>query len=112
MLRIFENGVAFVQNSKHKWGMINQHGAGITSFKYDQVCTFSDGMTDTCRFGYYPAFNGSKFRIRNIDSIESEKQSHLFSEGYALVGGDNKYGIDGKYKYGYIDVNGREVIRP
>lgn len=116
--KMFENGCAAV-GIDDKWGIINKSGDWIIDPVYTWTEAFSEGLAAVYVGGEwdyeYPV--GGKWGFINIkgemvippifDCVTS------FKDGISTVKvGDVAGDIDGKYKTGYIDINGNYIWEP
>lgn len=91
------NGIAAVKKG-NKWGYINKKGAVIVPIKYDSVCVW----------GFPAIFENNKWSILN--SAELIKGNTKYDKICCVSNGLYKVKRDGKY--GYINIQGNEIISP
>lgn len=89
-----------------KWGLVDIHNQPLTEFKYRYIYDFSDGLARYNignRSGYLDANGKEVVPPKYYDSMGS---SLYFNNGFAVVSKP----VDGKWKRGYINKYGEEVI--
>lgn len=138
--RPFKDGLAAVYFNE-KWGYIDSKGKIVVPIQFKQVCDFSEGLAavqnNWFNYGYidkkgkyiikpqfsWGYFSGSDLDFHNGVVLAVQKQRFFlinqkgkqiskkyvvikpFSEGLAVV-------VNSKYECGYINLQGREVIKP
>lgn len=101
-IRDFHDGLAAVQKNG-KWGFVNKKGAEVIPCKYTRVGDFSDGRA-ICEnsINVYELIDRNGELVIPFKYYVGDLFDHKFSEGLMRVS------IRGKW--GYIDVDGKEVI--
>lgn len=98
-----DNGLAIVQ-FRNFYGIIDKHGKYLVKPKYDSINKFSEGravIVEHSGFGIIDE-KGNKITKKNYNFIAK------FQEGRALF----NINVNEKNMYGYMDLNGQEVIQP
>lgn len=97
-----DNGLAVVEVGNRS-GIIDSTGKYVVVPKYESISDFSQGRAAVIDNGKFKVIDesGKEFAIRGYNFIGNYKN------GRALFGNDIK---PGGYRYGYLDLQGREVI--
>lgn len=98
------------QNSKGKWGYVDESGAVVIGYKYDEARSFSNGVAIVAK--------------KELLGVVGEDGRELLPTKYNIIEnyGENIYRVatGGKYrdgvlsgeKYGFIDMSGNILLRP
>ncbi len=89
------------QNSKYKWGYVNETGKVAIKYKYDEAKEFSEDLAAVKREGKWGYIDkkGKVIIPLEYDGVDN------FSEGLARVKKNYQY----QYKWGIIDKTGAEI---
>ena len=104
-IRAFSDGLALVEFSDQKWGLINREGKEVSKKRFDAAASPAEGL--------WPVKTGDTWAIADlsgeiIQPLSGLKDVREFHEGLALAqpnSGDLS-------RYGYIDRSGKFVIPP
>ena len=98
----FIEGMAIIRNENGKYGLINERGELVAKPKYDLIDAIQNGYA-VCsinnKSGYIDR-NGREIAVKYEDVFS-------FSDG---MGGVQRI-INGKYRYGFINEKGEEIIK-
>ena len=98
----FIEGMAIIKNEKGKYGLINERGELVAKPKYDFIAAIQNGYA-VCSIN-----NKSGYIDRNGREIAVKYEEVIpFSDG---MGGVQRI-INGKYRYGFINEKGEEIIK-
>ena len=106
----FSEGLAMVCK-KSKYGIINKEGNEVVPCEYDSIEDFSEGLALVCKNDKYGYVNkeGKEVIGCKYDYAKS------FAKGLAMVGVMGEFDEEeyesGRLKYGYIDKDGKYLIR-
>ena len=98
------------QNEKGKWGYVTENGDKAIDYQYDEAEFFMSGRAKVRKgdnYGYIDANNRQIIPIR-YNSID------VYNKNIYKVSTDGKYkdGVLFDEKYGYISIDGDEILKP
>lgn len=97
-------------NDKGKWGYVNDSGAGVINYSYDEALAFDNGLAKVRK--------GDNWGIINTDGKEIVPVKYNLIEKYApaiyrvAAGGKIKDGVLLDEKYGFINTAGDVLLKP
>lgn len=97
-------------NDKGKWGYVNDSGASVINYSYDEALTFDNGLAKVRK--------GDNWGIINTDGKEIVPVKYNLIEKYApsiyrvAAGGKIKDGVLLDEKYGFINSTGEILLKP
>lgn len=98
------------KDSKGKWGLIDETGSTVVSYKYDNIQTFSTDLFKVEKAHKWGLINETGKEVVPVKYDIIEK----FTSNVLRVATDGKYkdGVLSDEKYGFISFDGRILLKP
>ncbi len=101
----FDGGVSFIESKEaHEWILIDKNGKRLSKSSYDGCVIIDKDMNS---YQLYSLIGVEYLLVETYLSRGSDDEIYLFVDGFAMV-----FTYDGDAKFGLIDREGNEVIKP
>ena len=110
MLQLSANDLIPDKNDKGKWGYVNEAGSVAIDYKYDEARNFDNGLAVVRKGENLGVINESAKEILPLKfNLIDKYNDNIFR---VATGGKIKDGVLENEKYGFVDRNGYELLKP
>lgn len=107
---VFAQGIVPDENPKGKWGYVNDAGEKVIDYKYDQAEPFSGGLALVKKGDEFGMIDVSGNTVVPIKYNIIEKYNEQVYK--VAAGGKIKDGVLMDEKYGFVNKDGKEILKP